>query len=242
MAYQDIFWELGTKTLITIFVAIILGLANRIYIGWNVWPGFISLKRLAIEFYGSGCVNFFSCRNSYRAYKAHGTASNYISQASRSVIYVGFWLAHETEISDIRPTIKNLLESGRIVTIVLIDSDSEIVDYCSKFLGIRSDEVKNRVVATKSKFLELYSDLSADAKKRFHLKFHRVPISSSAFLVDHEVPTAARTLVDFKLYGFSRDDSFGIEFKSGKYNSLYERVTNSYLFIVDSSQPCSMSP
>lgn len=50
---------------------------------------------------------------------------------------------------------------------------------------------------------ELYSDLSADAKERFSINFHEIPISASAFLLDHERESGGRTFVDFKLYSFS---------------------------------------
>lgn len=236
MNFLSILSDYFKEIVITLCVMVIIGFGNKLYIGWDVWPGFISFKRLANEFYGSGGLHFFSSRNSYKALRSHDSVPKYLSQSSTSVIYVGFWLAHQTEIGDIRPTIKSLLESGRKVTIVLMDPDSEVVNPCSKFLGISPEEVKNRINATKIKLMEFNEGLSNDARRRFSLRFHTIPIAASAFLLDNEIGKGARTLVDFKLYDFSRDESFAIEFRNGANCSLFDRVTRSFLSVVEDSE------
>ena len=223
--------QISIAVLAALVAPLLIWVITRLYIGWKVWPGFKAIFRMTQEFTKAGGVNFFASRKSYIRFKDHGTASDYINRASSSVIYVGFWLAHGTEVGNITHTLKDILESGKKVTIVLMNPDSNVIIPCSRFLGTDEEEVRNRIQIAKKKFCELYSDLSADAKERFSIKFHEIPISASAFLLDHERDSGGRTLLDFKLYSFSRDDSFGIEFRQ-KGRPLYDSITKSYLEIV----------
>ncbi len=70
-----------------------------------------------------------------------------------------------------------------------------------------------------------------EMRARFALLHHSEMITASALLFDYGTPTA-KILVDQKLYGVGREGSFGMELKpSMAPNSLYERVTGSYLTI-----------
>lgn len=212
----------------------------KVYFGWTNWPGVKLSIRILREFTKSGGVNFFSSRKSYVRYKDHGTASEYINKCSSSVYYIGFWLSHGTEVGGIENTFEKVLESGRKVCIVLLDPESETINSCSSFLGIDPHELKQRITLSISKFRQMYGGLSNDAKRRFTLKLHNIPLSASAFLLDSELGSNGRTLLDFKLYGFSRDDSFGMEFRN-QGHTLYDKFTQSYLKIKEDAKEIQMN-
>ncbi len=214
--------------------AMILFLLTKLFLGWKNYPGIKRMYRIAREYTKAGGINFFSSRQAYIKFKDHGTASNYLSKAESNIIYVGFWLAHSVEIGNVIETIKSLLETGKKVVIVLIDPDSDIINYCSKFLGLNNIEIKNRIVNSIRKFCCMYDNLSIEAKKRFTLKLHSVPISASAFLIDNEL-NYGKTLVDFKLYNYCRDDGFGMEFHKKGY-PLYDKFTKSYKAIAEEAK------
>lgn len=220
--------------LIAFLVPIIIFCITRAFIGWKNWPGLKYSFRIISEFSKAGGVNFFSSRKSYTKYRDHGTPSEYISKCKSSVYYIGFWLSHSTEVGSAINTFREVLESGRKVTIVLLNPDSDVILPCSQFLGLNPSELKSRINNSLDKFIELHHILSSSAKKNLTIKVHNIPISSSAFLLDSELGSGGRTLLDVKLYGFSRDDSFGIEFiNQGR--QLYDKVTKSFLEIEDSA-------
>lgn len=226
----NLFSNIICGVIASILGAFIFGLFTKFYLGWTSWPGLRISLRLVREFTRAGGLNFFSSRKDYINHKDHGTASEYLYTSKRSIVYVGFWLAHGIEVSNIIECLRVILESGRKISIVLLNPNSDAISACSKFLGIDVSEVKQRINQTKSKLCELQNNLSPTAKENFTLKYHNIPLSTSAFLLDSELGSGGRTLLDFKLYGFSREDGFGIEFRNQGL-SLYDRVTKSYLEI-----------
>lgn len=217
----------------SILGAIIILLFQKAYFGWGKTPGIYKMLRFSKEFSLAGGINFFSSRKAYAKFKDHGTQKEYLSRANQSIVYVGFWLAHGVGIGDIISGIKKYLENDVKVTIVLIDPSSPVIKHSSLFLGQDTTEIISRINNAIENFSQLYSALSLEARKNFELRLHNIPLTASAFLLDHQ-NESARVLVDFKLYNHSRDDSFGIEVQ-GRQKDLTKRFIDSYLKVLENS-------
>ncbi|MGE7910790.1 hypothetical protein [Lysinibacillus xylanilyticus] len=218
---------------------LLLALQN-FYFGWVSFPGIRKIIRASKEFSKSGGINFFSSRKSYMKFKDHGSPTDYLMRCEASIIYVGFWLAHGTNTGNVIETLANLLENKKKVTIVLLDPNSQLIYYMSDYLRVDLVEMNNKINYTLTELADMYNNLSSSAKEKLTVKLHDTPITASAFLLDNERENSGRTLVDFKLYNRSRDESFGMEFgKSG--NELYDRITNSYIDIAQKANLYNIS-
>lgn len=202
--------------------------------------GFLGVKmtcRLISDCANSGIINLFSCRKSYANHKDHGSPSDYIKKAESKVMYVGFWLSHGTEVGAIVETIKNIVLQNKKVIIVFVNPNNDaVLTSSSNFLGISKNEVKTRVKTSIKKFLQLYMELPAGYRHNLQLKIHDVHLTASAFLLDFDSDEKCRILVDYKSYGFSREDSYGIEYKN-KNKKLCKLLHDSYEKIYNESIP-----
>ncbi|QXE18694.1 hypothetical protein [Clostridium sp. 001] len=212
----------------SIIATIICGFAIIFYKGAKGFPGIKIACRLIIDCVNSGIVNLFSCRKVYSEHKDHGSPSDYIKKAECKVMYVGFWLSHGTEIGDITETIKYMILRNKKVIIVFINPNNDVVlTSSSEFLGISKDEVKTRVRTSIKKIADLYEQVPVEYHHNLELKIHDVPLTASAFLLDFDSVEQCRILVDYKSYGFSREDSYGIEYRN-KNKKLCKLLCDSY--------------
>jgi len=81
-----------------------------------------------------------------------------------------------------------------------------------------------------NKLLQLKNELRNDIGKYITIKLHHVPLSASAFIIQQPDPKTSRILVDYKLYNFCRDESFGIEYQD-KDKEITQKIVESYLQI-----------
>lgn len=217
----------------SIVAAIICTIAVMLYRGFKGFPGIKMTLRLVNDCTRSGIINLFSSRKSYSEHKDHGSPSDYIKKAENKVVYVGFWLSHGTEVGAIVSTIKQMVLQNKEVSIVFINPNNDtILTSCSAFLGISRDEVKTRVNTAIKKLLQLYEELPTEYRHNLKIKIHDVPLTASAFLLDYESGKSCRILVDYKSYGFSREDSYGIEYKDSS-KKLCKLLCDSYKKILN---------
>jgi hypothetical protein len=192
---------------------------------WNDFRLYWSMTR---RMRANGIINFFSSRADYVKYRKNGTISQYIRSAERELLYVGFWLAHGTEMSNVTEALIDRIREGVTIELIFIDPNSECVPALATYFDITVDEVRSRVASSIEKMRRLRETLEDDARLHFRLKTHRKLLTASAFLIDGSTQKA-RILVDFKLFAFERDHTFGIEFGHvDNGDTLYSRVGESY--------------
>jgi len=218
----------------SIVAAILISIGAKLMIGWKKWPGFKLLLRMNKDLISSGVINFFPSRKTYISHRDHGKASEYIKGTKYELIYTGFWLASSTEMGNIIEVIKQLVENNIKVIIILMDPSANCIDHFSNYTGLGKKDIIGRINSSIEKFISMYNSLSIEGKNNFQLRLHNVPLSSSSFIIDkdHE---QGKILVDFKIYGLSRDDSFGIEVQNKK-SILYDKFKKSNLAIFDKSE------
>lgn len=209
---------------------LIVQVKTRALLSWGTFFLFWSITRRLRD---TGITNFFTSRSDYVSFRKERSISEYISTTKKEFLYVGFWLAQGVEIDNVYSKFRELLHKGCTVEIVLMDqnSDSNFKRKVAAYLGFSEESLSTRLSNTWSNMIQFKNSLSEDLKARFILRYHQELVSSSTFIFDYRTESA-KTLVDFKLYGMGREQSFGIELKPSEIeNSLYERVTNSFLEI-----------
>lgn len=226
--------------IITSIIASIILIVITVIIKWyKGMPGARLATRFCFEFSKSGGINFFESRKSYIKFKDHGTSSEYVLQAKKSVCYVGYWLSLDLNEGDLISAITSLVNEDCKVTIVLMNPCSEIlIQSISNYLNMSPTEVKSRTIFSIDRLHKLYETLYVDQKARFDLRVHNIPLSFSAFLIDHKVSKKGRVLFDFKLFSHVLSDGFGLEFRNNG-GSLYGRLSSSAENIAKESEPLS---
>jgi len=223
------FWAGVAASLTAAFIAwVVVQLKSRALLSWGTLSLFWSVTRRLKD---TGVSNFFTSRSDYALFRKQKTISDYISTARKELVYVGFWLAKAVEIENIQDKLRELLDRGCTVELVFLDRnlDPTLRSKIAACLGMSQDSLVGRLDCTWSDMRSFRDDLPEEVKPRFILRSHQEFISSSALIFD-PATEHAKTLVDFKLYGAGRQNSFGIELKPSKLpNSLYERVTDSFL-------------
>ncbi|MCD7994672.1 MAG: hypothetical protein LUK37_23975 [Clostridia bacterium] len=215
----------------SIVATIIITVVTKVYLGISNYRGLKGSIRLLRDCYEGGIVNVFPCRKTYVQHKDHGTETQYISRSSNKLLYVGYWLAHGTEMGNIKQTIQKLIFDGKDVELVLLNPDNvallvEIADY----MQIDYNEMKQRINTCLSKMFKLKCDLPSELKEHFHIKIHNVPINASAFLIDYDSEKEMCILVDYKIYNQEREKSYGIEFRD-RSKIMTKSLRESYLKI-----------
>jgi hypothetical protein len=203
------------------------------------WTDFKLFWFMTSRLRANGIINFFPSRADYIKFRQNGTISQYISTADRELLYVGFWLAHGTEMSNVGEALIELVRKGVAVELVFIDPDGECLPAMANYFDIPVEEVRSRVASTIEKMQRIRESLDEDLQPRFRLKTHQKLLTASSFLMDGGTENA-KILVDFKLFASGRDHSFGIEFGhvDGE-NTLYYRVEKSFRKIRASSKEIS---
>lgn len=190
--------------------------------------------RLFLNIRQAGVINFFPSRKIYSQHKDHGSQEEYINnRCTKSLLYVGYWLAHGTSVSSLVETIQKLVLNGKKVILILINPENNsLIEVISKFLDVSAPDMINRIYTTHSLFKEMKSSLPQKSQCNLYLKFHDIPLNSSALLFDFEEEEKCKILVDYKTYGFKRDKSYGIEYFDPK-KELFKLIRSSFLQIND---------
>ena len=189
-------------------------------------------KRLYSRLEPSGVRQVYLQRSDYVNHSLGGaTIESYVETANSSLLYVGYWLAHGTEIANVVEAFRKITERGVAVEIVLLSESlpSPLRAELAAMLGLSETELAQRVIAAWQKFKTLQASLSVPGKARFVLKSHQHPLGASIFIFDKEDATREKLHVDFKIFGLGRGDSFSMEMSPGAApNSLYSRYKRAY--------------
>lgn len=217
--------------IITILSGIIIGICTKLYNGTKHFGGIRNKFRLFKDCYNAGIVNIFPDRKTYIQHKDHGKSYEYISRATHSVLYVGYWLATATEIGELTDTVKKLIDKQITVTLVFISPEDETsLNICSNYIATKPNQISSRVKTAIKNLLEFKDALDADQRRYLILKTHTIPLSTTAFIIDHSKADDCRILLDYKMYQGNRESSYGIEFRNSK-KTMTNKILQSYLSI-----------
>lgn len=227
-----------------IIVAIVSGLicsaltllVSRLYFGYKHFGGIKNTARLNKDCYRAGIINVFPDRKAYIQHKDHGNSNDYILKAHHNVLYVGYWLATAAEIGELKQTIKQLVSKQITVTLVFISPKNKYsLDICSNYIAISSEQIAQRVKTVIENLLEFRETLESDNKKYLEIKTHNIPLSTTAFIIDKDNVESCRILLDYKVFGCSRESSYGIEFFN-KTKTVTNKLVSSYINIEKNSK------
>lgn len=216
--------------------SIVTYIAIKIYNGGKHFGGVFRLIRLLHDCHCAGIINVFPNRKTYLQHKDHGTAAEYISKSERNLCYVGYWLASSISVGEIIKKFDMLARKQVSVTVVFIDpANKEILEACSKYLNVTSDELRKRVEFSLSKVVQLKKSLGKEFEKYITIKLHKIPLSASAFVIQQADPKRSRVLMDYKLFSLCRDESYGIEYQDAT-KDITQKAMESYLKICEEAQ------
>jgi hypothetical protein len=217
-----------------ILIAVCLRIFTSVLPSWQWrWNLFRSLGRLR----RSGVRHLITSRAEYRYLRGGETIPQYLSSVTRSLVYVGFWHAKGIEMDNLEATFTTLVNRGCHVEIVLLDPaiDEVRAEVIAAYLGITLTSFRARLMEAWDQMRRYRLAIPAERREQFILRAHREAVYSSCFIIDHGAPNA-RILVDIKLYGIGRENSFAIELADPKLtNSLYDRFAISFQRIRDKS-------
>ncbi len=213
----------------SIIATIIITIVSKVYLGVADFRGLKNTIRLIRDSYKGGIINIFPNRKFYIQHKDHGTETQYISKCENKLMYIGYWLAHGTEMGDVIETLKTLAYKKKDVEVILLNPDnSTLIEEMADFLKIDSMEMKQRIKNSLAKLCKIKDELPNDTKSHFSIKLHDIPLNASAFLIDYDNRKRLRLLVDYKIYNQERERSYGIEFKNG---DITQNLCDSYRVI-----------
>lgn len=219
----------------SIIATIIITIVTKIYLGVSNFQSLKGSIRLLRDCYKGGVINIFPNRKTYVQHKDHGTASQYIlTRCSDRLIYVGYWLAHGTEMGDIIDMLKKLILDKKDVEVVLLNpQNNNLVREISDYMKIDTSEMKQRIKISLSKMSKLKRELPNELSEHFQIKVHNIPINASAFIIDYN-SQQMRILVDNKIYNHERDKSYGVEFADHN-KIITKNLLDAYLQICQKS-------
>lgn len=199
----------------SLIASIIIGLAVMLYNGARGHRGIQQLLRLRKDTAQAGIINVFPNRDAYRTHKDHGKAGEYVKKCKQELIYVGFWLAHGTEMESLIETVKEIcLEKKKVKIVLLNPANKVLMKQMAEFLNMNRDEMVSRIENSINKFTDLQCELNKIGNNNLKVCVHNVPINYSAFMLDYADAKNTRILVDYKTYHQTRENSYGIEFKN----------------------------
>ena len=229
---KEFFWGILTSLLSTV----IIGAITRIYVGHKGFMGVKQMICLIKDCSKAGIINIFPNRSSYINHKEHGTSSQYIhNNCSHEFLYIGFWLANGIEIGSIIEELKNMVNNNIKVTVIFVNIKNELlIKNISTNMSISTDELINRIEQSLSRLETMKEQLPDELKKYLEIRVHNIPITASAFLLDYNDSSKCKILVDYKMYGLSREESYGIEY-SDISKEITRKMLKSFLLIKDRS-------
>lgn len=226
--------ELAIGIISNIIVAILIFFGTKLYLGYKNFKGIKGAARLNKDCFCAGIINVFPNRKTYAQHKDHGTSSEYILKAEHNIIYVGYWLSSGTELGNLKKAIQDSVSKKKTVTLVFMNPyDAASLSICSKYIGIDAQNIKSRILNVLEDLLKFKNTLNSNTRYLI-IKVHNIPLSTSAFLLDTDLPRKCRILLDYKLYDCSREDSYGIEYENAE-KEITKKILASYMSIEKNS-------
>lgn len=220
-------------SVITIIIA-------KIFFGGKHFNGIFKIFRLLKDCHTAGIINIFPNRKFYSQHRDHGTAADYIKRCNHDLTYVGYWLASSLALGEIINTFRELINQHISVNVVFIDpTDENLLLSISKYLGVSTEKLKRNVQDALEELIKLKNELNPRIRKYLTIKLHRIPLSASAFIIQQSDPKMNRILIDYKLYNFCRDASYGIEYKDSS-KEITKKIIKSYLDIFNEASEYSL--
>lgn len=219
----------------TIISSILTIAITKLFLGYKNLHGIRKTARFHKDCYTSGIINVFPDRKAYIQHKDHGKSNEYISRASHSVLYVGYWLATSIELGEITSTVKSLIDKQITVTLVfLAPNDKSCLEICSKYIAVEPIEIQERIETALKRILEFKKTLDSDQSKFLVVKTHNVPLSTTAFVIDYAYDNQCKVLLDYKIFNGTRESSYGIEYQNSK-KTITSKILKSYISVSKSA-------
>lgn len=205
----------------------------RLLLGWQTLGQFVGN---GLRMKTAGVSYFIPRRTDFRHLKGGENITAYLQTTQREMIYVGFWNAKGLEHEDLRQCYKGLLERGCRIAIVMLDPDTPapIMNGLAHHLAMSEAALRARLLESWRAMLAFRATLPHDSQSRLSLRAHSQVITASCQIIDRG-HTTARALLDVKLFGQGRENTFAMELRPVAKDGLYERVVASYMSIYDSS-------
>lgn len=180
----------------------------------------------------NGIISFFPNRDSYTKDRPQ-SLEKYLETADHSLLYVGHWLAVSTDQRDTLAALRNILLGKKTVTIVMLSDEltPELLTAYANFFGRPVQDIQNQIQAGWTIVGSWSHTLGAEERNKLVLKSHSEFIGHSAFAFDLG-QKKSKILIDQKLWGLDRKNSYGIELIANPKvdvieNTLFSRYANS---------------
>lgn len=190
----------------------------------------------------TGISNFYPNRDSYQKDRGQSFLE-YISSAKNSLSYCGHWLAFSIDQHNTLESLCKLAQEGKHVQLILLDPNlpAELLKTYATYFNESEDYLRNQISNTWDKVTTARKMLGEKHQTCLELRKHQEFISYSSFWFDRD-HVQQHILVDVKIFGISRRDSYGIELKPTSSDSdcnasLFKRYSKSIESLVTKSQP-----
>lgn len=189
----------------------------------------------------TGVSNFFQNRESYQKDRKLSFIE-YISSAKNSLSYCGHWLAFSIDQHNTLESLCGLAQEGKSVQLILLDPNlpAEVLRTYATYFNESEEYLRNQICNNWEKVLAAKKMLGEKAQSCLELRKHQEFISYSSFWFDKN-HVQQHILIDVKIFGISRRDSYGIELKPTNESvrsdaSLFERYSRSIECLIIRSQ------
>lgn len=222
---------LGSGIIGSLIASALWCLGLKLYLGSKDSRGIKKVARLVRDSYEGGIINFFPTRQVYVQHKDHGTVSDYIARCNTKLMYIGYWMAHGTEMGNVCDVLRKMVNQDREVILILMNPDNEpLIKQMADYLKMDYEEMSQRLKTSIDKFYKVKNNLPGDIRNHLEIRVHNLPLNSSAFMIDYDNEKEMKILMDYKIYGYEREKSYGIEFADKK-KSVTQNLYSSFLRI-----------
>lgn len=185
------------------------------------------------EFVWQGGICFYSDRASQS--KSLGTLTNYLCQTNRTFRYFGLQF-YTLDQSTARGDIERMIQREVVVECYLLDpGQREIAMAVANFLSVEPELFISQLQNNLAGLLKLKRSLGK-AGDNLRIFVHDLPLYNTCFLIDVEDTALGRILIDHKLVGSARSESYGFELNLPNKSPMFDRVKLAYLGITKKSK------
>lgn len=210
-------------------------LSNGIWIGLGLTLSILifliangrKLFLLQVRLWQHGLISFFPTRDHYTRDRPL-SLEKYLETAEYSLIYAGHWLAGSTQ-RDTLVALKKLLLLKKKVTLVLLSASlkEDVRQAYANFFGTDAANIKKDIESSWKLVSEWTNSLGSDEREHLTVKAHSEFIGHSAFGFDFGQKTT-KVLIDQKLWGMERKNSYGFEFIKSKKDTTENSLLSRY--------------
>lgn len=208
---------------------LVLGLVSACgFLSWKLRK----LSGLVSRMMKSGITDFFPDRDSYTRDRRL-SLEDYLQTAKTDLTYIGHWMAVSIDQRHTLDSIKDILHSGKNVGLILLSKNlsPEILASYARFFGKSEADFQFQIDSGWATLQKWKSTLGTDELKSLTIKSHGEFICHSAFVFD-KGQSGGKILIDQKIWGLDRKNSFGFELsckEDEKQNSrtLFDRYSRS---------------